>query len=159
MQCGFDGEQWTDDDAVTVLAALPDRWRAAVSGLSNDQLNMRPIGDMWSIGEYIDHVREVLFGMRFLLDIALTHPGTDLGPPPEPQFDPVARVVDIDLVLAGVAHEAGALSAGLTGLAPAAWASEVILDGQAVNAHWIARHGVHDATHHLMDVEGLRERL
>ena len=105
-QCGFDGEQWTDDDAVAAIATLPDRWRTAVAGLSPDQLHSRPIGGMWSIGEYIDHVREVLFGMRFLLDTALTQPGTNLGVPPEPQFDPVARVVDIELALAGVAAEA-----------------------------------------------------
>jgi len=33
---------------------------------------------MWSIAEYADHVRRVLFGMRFLLDTAVTQPGTVL---------------------------------------------------------------------------------
>ena len=103
--------------------------------------------------------REVLFGMRFLLDTALTQPGTDLGAPPEPQFAPIARIVDIDLALAGVAHEAGTLADGLTELVPERWTSEVILDGVVVDAHWVARHAVHDAAHHLLDVEGLRERL
>ena len=32
---------------------------------------------MWSIAEYADHVREVLFGMRFVLDTALTFDGRE----------------------------------------------------------------------------------
>jgi hypothetical protein len=46
---------------------------------------------MWSIAEYVDHVREVLFGMRFLLDTAVHDPGTDLAEPPEPSFEPEQR--------------------------------------------------------------------
>jgi hypothetical protein len=37
---------------------------------------------MWSIAEYCDHARQVRFGMRLMLDVAVADPGTDLGPRP-----------------------------------------------------------------------------
>jgi hypothetical protein len=40
-----------------------------------------------------------------------------------------------------------------------AWSSTAILDGYEVDAHWIVRHVVHDATHHLGDVIALRAAL
>src|SRR5918996_2691047 len=64
---------------------------------------------MWSIAESCDHVREVLFGMRFMLDVAVVDPGTDLGPAPKPRFDPVSRAVDVTEALAGISHGAGEL--------------------------------------------------
>jgi hypothetical protein len=35
----------------------------------------------------------------------------------------------------------------------------VIVADEAVDLHWIARHAVHDATHHLQDVTRLRANL
>ena len=40
---------------------------------------------------------------------ALTEPGTDLGQPPQSQFDPEQRVIDIEASLPGISDEAGAL--------------------------------------------------
>jgi hypothetical protein len=113
---------------------------------------------MWSIAEYADHVREVLFGMRFLLDSAVTTPGADLESPSSP-FDPEPRPIDITMALAGIEREATALGERLTQLSPDQWNVAVKLDGDDVNPHWIARHVVHDATHHLGDVAHLRVAL
>ena len=114
---------------------------------------------MWSIAEYADHVREVLFAMRFLLDTAVGEPGTDLGDPPQSEFDPEPRVIDIEMSLVGIADEAGALRDRLAELPEPAWHSAVTLGGHEVDARWIARHAVHDATHHLLDVDRLRRAL
>jgi hypothetical protein len=35
----------------------------------------------------------------------------------------------------------------------------VMLDGTDVDLHWIVRHAVHDASHHLLDVKRLRDDL
>ena len=155
-QCGFDSGRWTDGDAATAITELPNRWRNAVSGLSRDTLHFRPIPEMWSIAEYVDHVREVLFVMRFLLDTAITQPGTDLGEPPETRFDPEPRVVDIEAALSGIELEAMALSQRLAELNVSTSASTVTVGGDLVDSHWIARHAVHDATHHLLDIDRLR---
>ena len=65
---------------------LPAQWQRAVSEVDPDQLCDRPIPEMWSIAEYADHVREVLFAMRFLLDTQLfggARQRTSGEPPPE----------------------------------------------------------------------------
>lgn len=158
-QCGFDSDQWTDIEAMTAIGELPVRWRDSVSSLTADQLHYRPMPEMWSIAEYVDHVREVLFGMRFVLDTAVTQPGTDLGDPPDTPFDPEPRFVDIEEALSGIDREASALGDRLAGLPASAWDSKATAGNDEMDAHWIARHAVHDATHHLLDVDRLREVL
>jgi len=114
---------------------------------------------MWSIAEYADHVREVLFGMRFLLDTATSQPGTDLGRSPPPQFASQPRQIDVEAALDGIDKEARWLSQQLSGLSSHDWSLTVIFDGTSVDPHWIARHIVHDATHHLLDIGRLRSAL
>lgn len=138
---------------------FPPAWEEAVSGLSAEDLQRRPICDMWSIAEYADHVRVVLFGMRFLLHMAVGSPGSDLGDPPDAPFEPEPRVIDVPATLSRIAHEAHQLHDQLVEVPPAAWTSAVVVGGQEVDSHWIARHAVHDASHHLDDVVGLRQTL
>ena len=66
---------WTDTEVVAAVGGLGDRWTDALADVGTPDLLRRPIAEMWSIGEYVDHVREVLFGMRFLIDIAVSSPG------------------------------------------------------------------------------------
>lgn len=158
-ECGFDAGVWTDAEAISAIAGLPDRWTQAVDGVSAPDLLRRPNPTMWSIAEYIDHVREVLFGMRFLLDVALNSPGRDLGDAPTPRFDPEPRVVDVQQSLSGLASEARLLADQLEATPRRSWATTVIVGGDELDVHWIARHAIHDPTHHLGDVERLRASL
>jgi hypothetical protein len=114
---------------------------------------------MWSIAEYVDHVREVLFGMRFLLDTALQGSGADLGEAPDPVFEAEPRVIDIEAALSGLEREAGQLNDTLAATPAGVWASHVIMGGEELDLHWIARHAVHDPSHHLRDVARLRASL
>ncbi len=114
---------------------------------------------MWSIAEYTDHVREVLFGMRFLLDTAVSQPGTDLGDSPPSQFDSQPRQIDVEAALDGIDHEARSLSLQLSELSSDDWYLTVTFDGTTVDPQWIARHAVHDVTHHLLDIAQLRTAL
>jgi hypothetical protein len=155
-ECGFNGEGWSDVGAQTALDDLPPRFANAVAGLTPDELFRRPVDGQWSIAEYADHVREVLYGMRFLLDTAVAQPGTDLGESPSTRLQPEPRPVDIDLALAGIEREANLLRYSLSELTASEWQSKVMLDGDWVDPHWIARHAVHDSTHHLLDIERLR---
>jgi hypothetical protein len=157
--CGFDGGAWTDADAVSAISELPGRWSDAVAGLTGADLQKRPIPTMWSIAEYVDHVREVFFGMRFLLDTAVNDPGSHLGEPPEPTFEPEPRAIDINIALAGLSDEAEQLGDALTNTPPPTWTSTVIVSGDVLDLHWVARHAVHDSTHHLRDVSRLRAEL
>ncbi len=158
-ECGFDGDQWTDHAALEEIGRLGTQWAEALAGSSPDELRHRPITDMWSIAEYTDHVREVLFAMRFALDSAVADPGIDLGAPPEPEFTPEPRSIDAGAALRGLATEASALSDRLRELPPSQWAATAFLDGSPIDAHWVCRHAVHDAHHHLGDVRRLRAAL
>lgn len=158
-ECGFDGASWTDVDAISAIAELPDDWTQIIDGLSVPDLLRRPIPTMWSIAEYTDHVREVLFGMRFLLGTALGSPGINLGESPATRFDPEPRFVDVEQALSGLSNEAQLLSDQLQTTPQDAWKTTVIVDGDELDVRWIARHAVHDPRHHLGDVERLRASL
>lgn len=158
-ECGFDGGAWTEVEAIDEIGRLSARWVSAVNGLGAEVLSSRPLPSMWSIGEYVDHVRVVLFGMRFVLDIALDSPGTDLGSSPEPVFAPEAARFDIAEVLDQLSIEARQLRDRLGGLGPEQWRATVRFDGQDHDARWICRHAVHDANHHLDDVAHLRSAV
>ena len=159
QQCGFNGNDWSDAEALDALTELPSRWATAVSGIASSDVLRRPVPEMWSIAEYTDHVREVLFGMRFLLETAVKQPGADLGASPESRFDAEPRPVGVESALAGIGRESIALRESISELPAIAWESTVILDNSGVDAHWILRHAVHDATHHLLDVERQRDAL
>jgi DinB superfamily len=158
-QCGFNAAAWTDANAISEIEALPRLWSQAIDGLNDADLLRRPIPTMWSIAEYLDHVRETLFGMRFLLDTGLHSPGTDLRDPPEPRFDSEPKVIDVQHAHRGLTSEARLLSEQLRTTPRQAWKATVIVDGDELDVHWIARHAVHDPTHHLGDVQHLRASL
>lgn len=158
-ECGFDGAAWSDADALDAIEELPNRWRGATAGIDAADLQRRPIPTMWSIAEYVDHVREVLFGMRFVLDSAVAQPGIDLDGGPEPVFEPSPRTIDFASALAGIAREAESLARRLREIDASDWESTAFVGDGAVDGHWICRHAVHDATHHLLDVERLRAAL
>ena len=158
-QCGFDSEGWTDDAALTGISRLPTQWVEGVADLNVDELLRRPLPDMWSIAKYTDHVREVLFGMRFVLDSAVNQPGVALGDAPEPEFAPAPRILDVSAALSGIDREAHALRQRLGELTEVEWTSTAIIGDNEVDAHWICRHAVHDANHHLDDVMRLRQAL
>jgi DinB superfamily len=157
--CGFDGEKWSDSASISAIAGLPIRFAHAVAGLSTDDLLRRPLDGQWSIAEYVDHGREVLFGMRFLLDISAARPGTDLGESPSSPFEPEPRQIDIDAAVVGIEREVTSLVKTFSELSPHEWHSTITLDAAKVDPHWIVRHAVHDSTHHLLDMERLRRAL
>jgi DinB superfamily len=158
-ECGFDSDEWNDARAIVAIQRLPSQWTTAVAGLTSSDLLRRPVHQMWSIAEYTDHVREMLFGMRFVLDTAVSQPGINLGDVPLSQFASQPRHIDVEAALAGIDHEARSLSRQLSGLSSDDWLLTVTFDGTSVDPHWIARHIIHDATHHLLDIARLRSAL
>jgi len=158
-ECGFDSEIWSDQAAVDAIGRLSTQWADASAGLVSDELQRRPIPEMWSIAEYTDHVREVLFAMRFVLDSAVNQPGIELGDAPEPEFPAVPRAIDVRVALSGLDREAKALRDRLVELSDSSWSSTAVVGADELDAHRITRHAVHDATHHLRHVIRLRDAL
>jgi hypothetical protein len=159
QECGFNGDSWTDEASIEAIDHLGTRWTEASSGLQLEDLQRRPITDMWSIAEYIDHVREVLFGMRFVLDSAIGNPGISLGTPPKSEFAAVARLIDPWVALDGISRESNALRDRLREIPEESWSATAVIGDDEVDVHWVCRHAVHDANHHLGDVRRLRSML
>lgn len=67
-ECGFSGIEWNHDDAVNTLVLTPQLIGLWADGVQPGRRNERPEPTMWSASEYVDHIRETLFGMRFLVE-------------------------------------------------------------------------------------------
>lgn len=157
--CGFDSDLYDRSDTITSQHIIPAVLRAAIEDLDPATLRTRPAEDVWSIGEYIDHVRETTFGNRFAIETALATPGHDLGQAPAGRFDVQVRPVDVEAALAGVETEFSALQAVLQELTDEQWAVAVRLDNKTVPVDWFARHVLHDGLHHLGDIGRIRHQL
>jgi MOSC domain-containing protein YiiM len=158
-ECAFDGGRWTDSDVLTTMPILGVLWDGYVAGAPDSVVEHRPEPECWSIAEYTDHVREVLFAMRFLAGIALNEPDRDLGSSPKPKFDAEPRTIDMAAAVAAIGAEGRQLAGELAEIDSTRWAAGVTIDDQRVDLRWIARHGVHDSLHHLYDVGRIRARL
>lgn len=158
-ECGFDAAQWTDSEALAAVRDLPRRWVSAIDGLGDGDLMRRPIAEMWSIAEYTNHVREVTYGMRFVLNIARSSPGTDLGEPPEAPFQESPSDIDVSWAVSAFQAEVEQLCDAVEALPVGAWSASCLIGANEVDAHWIIRHALHDTTHHLGDINVLRAAL
>jgi hypothetical protein len=154
-ECGFDAAGWTDADAMEALAAMPDRWAAVVAGVAGEDLPRRLVDDRWSIAEYVDHVRETMFSMRFVLDVAVDAPGTDLGAPTAPDLDPTPRAVDTARAMATFTDEVRQLCRRLHEVPSSAWTSHAVLWARPVDVRWVLHNSLHETSHHLGDITHL----
>jgi MOSC domain-containing protein YiiM len=150
--CRFDGAQYDLRDTLGTLRALAPMWRQTTEGLADDVLTVRPAPSVWSACEYLSHSADVVADMGRVLHATLTVDDLELpDAPPTPTPEPEPFTAALARFEANVARlHRKAKSAG-----PAravAWRRTARLPDQVVDAAWIVRHAVHDATHHLMDV-------
>jgi MOSC domain-containing protein YiiM len=158
-ECGFDSDQWDERDTLRTIASGGLRWRWTIEGLDDADLQRRVDGQTWSIAEYTQHIREVAWMMRFLVDVASTKPGSDLGSGVEAAPAGAHRIVDIGTELDRLDEELFALYDDAAKLAPDAWTASVVVGGADREVGWALRHLVHDLSHHLMDIGRIRHRL
>ena len=69
-QCGFDSDRWTRRDLTHAFSYIAARAVYTLEDLPPEVPNQRPDTDTWSMLEYLEHVREVTWGHRFLVDMA-----------------------------------------------------------------------------------------
>jgi MOSC domain-containing protein YiiM len=150
--CRFDGAQYDLPDTLGTLRALAPMWEQTIEGVAPDVLATRPAPAVWSAAEYLSHSADVVANMGRLLHATLTVDDLDLGPLP-PGVDPDPEPVATGLPrLAENAQRLHDKAAGLDGPDDPRWARTARAGDQLVDAAWIVRHAVHDATHHLSDV-------
>ncbi len=158
-QCGFDSDEWNDQDTVQTLGCAHRLVASWTEQLDDRLYNKRPSSQVWSVGEYVNHVREVMFGLRALTEVALEGLGTDLGAPIEPG-PPGARVDhDPEESASALATEALTFARRLGELDDQAWGEWAIIGDNRRDVRWASRHAVHDLWHHLIDIADVRVAL
>jgi hypothetical protein len=158
--CGFDATRLTVTDAVAALRSLGRRWRELFKDVPDDVLRARPEPDTWSPLEYAAHTRDVTKLVGWGMDQALETDGQSF---PGIEEDPLGadhgyNALDPETVLSELEAEADAVAARAEAARPGAWSHKAKLSDETLSAEWFPKHIVHDATHHLRDVErGLRQ--
>jgi len=157
--CGFDSSLYGRSDTISSHYVVPAMLRAAIEGLDNYTITTRPSPEVWSIGEYLDHCREVVVGNHISIAAAVDQPGIDLGTTPDPRFAEPVPMESVDAVLDAIESEFRALHDLLASLDDEGWAATAILDGEVTSVEWAARHVLHDTLHHFADIGRIRQQL
>ena len=157
-ECGFDSALYDRADTISSQRIMPAVLRAAIEGLDDATMARRPDAQTWSIAEYLDHVRTTAKINHLLITAAVNTPGTDFGDAPqEAAIEPQAKEIDAERALLGIEREFHELQERLTTLED--WTGHVVFSGEAVSVDWFARHVLHDAWHHLVDIGRIRQRF
>lgn len=154
-ECGFDGTRLTTTDAITALRSLGRRWRQLFEDVPDEILRRRPAPEVWSALEYAAHTRDVIALNSWAIDEVLKGERPTF-PAVEPDVDAPDHGynrLEPAKVLDSLAKRADALAARAQGVLPEHWSRTGVIGGEELDAGWGLRHVVHDATHHLKDVE------
>jgi hypothetical protein len=154
-ECGFDGTRLSTGDAITGLRSMGRRWREAFKDVPDDVLRRRPDEKVWSPLEYAAHTRDVLalngWGMAQVLDgNAPSFPAVEAEPD---AADHGYNKLDPSEVVGELGANADRIAARAERALPEHWSRTATLGGRPYDAAWILRHALHDASHHLRDVQ------
>jgi hypothetical protein len=160
-QCGFDGAVLSAAEVLAQLRTLGHHWSTLVAGVDDDTLHRRPAPGVWSAAEYAKHSADVTALHRYAADQVVT---VDRPEFPVIGDDVVQRTIDeappIDLAaeLARLSEESVALAAIGETAGEGAWSRTATIGDNEIDLRFLLEHCLHDAVHHLDDVErGLRE--
>ena len=154
-ECGFDGEHLMTGDAITSLRSMGRRWRELFKDVPEDKLRTRPDPLTWSPLEYAAHTRDViaLVGRGMNEVLKGTEPSFPAMEPDPPGTDHGYNALEPSEVLDQLAAEAERMAERASTALPAQWSRVATMGGEPTDAGWLLRHAVHDASHHLRDVE------
>jgi hypothetical protein len=154
-ECGFDYAAGTLDDALVGIASIPAGVRAALAGIAPERQHGRPAPGVWSVAEYVCHLRDVAVTST----IRLYRTRTEDRPVLEPMLNDLraARCRYDERDLAAVLDELDAAVAGLADEAarftPGDWARTATrLPREERTAAWLVRHALHEGVHHVQDI-------
>ena len=154
-ECGFDATLLTTADAEAALRSMGRRWRRAFKDVPDDRLRRRPDPEVWSPLEYAAHTRDVLalvgWGMNQVLEG--TRPTWEPIEPDPPGTDHGYNELDPQTVLRELEGNAERIARRADRALPEHWKRTAASGGEEIDAGRLLRHAVHDASHHLRDVE------
>lgn len=154
--CGLDYPAVATAQAVDTVAGLPDRYRAALDMVPADDRGVRPDADVWSVAEYVCHVRDVFVAFT----IRLYRVRVEDEPAVEPLFNDLRAARfgyarrDLGAVLDELADDVDGFLAEVSRVAPDGWDRVCTrLAHERRTARWLVRQALHEGVHHLADVE------
>lgn len=160
--CGFDPDTVGPDDAVSLLRALPRRWRSALAfdlDASEPEalLTGRPSGG-WSALEHAGHVRDVLHALSVRVQRVLREddpvlPETHVTPPSG------ANEQGPGVILAALGHTAEQFAFLVETTLGVHWARGGVRGGHTTTALDLVREAVHEGHHHLLEASSQIEDL
>lgn len=159
------------DEATAQIGTIGDRYRATHRAFATESdrstieyaLRQRPDDDVWSVIEYLAHLRDVIdfYGDRFERVLTLDRPPL----PVSVRFAELAemkayRTEDVEAVLASIERQGNAVARLLRDIPADAWTRVGIgSEGDERTLIALARRLAHEAHHHLIDVEQVAERV
>lgn len=157
-ECGFEYGSVQTEQVVPTLQDLAARYGVVLTERDDTALRRRPSPDVWSALEYACHVRDVLLVMRERVLQALREE--------TPAFTPMGRDERVvhdrydEQSPADVARQLEDAAAMLTflweGLDDEQWARTCVYNYPAPaerTLSWVAQQTIHEADHHLRDIE------
>lgn len=159
-ECGFDATRLTVADAIAALRTMRRRWAETFEDVRDDVLRRRPDPGTWSPLEYAAHTRDVLAligaGLNEVLDDRRpVFPATEPDPvgPDGAAADHGYNALDPADVLRDLGANGVRIADRAERALPEHWKRTATIGGLEVTADWALKHAVHDASHHLRDVE------
>lgn len=153
--CGFD---FDEVGQAALGRRLNDVTRALceqLDGAGDEALDVEPAEGVWSARQYAAHVRDVLFNLRDRALLALLEDDPHFAPIHRDERAAVARYSQEPTELIAAALVAGAQLLGFLydRMDPDELTRTGVYAGQERDVLWIGRNALHEATHHLRDVE------
>ncbi|OBH06809.1 DinB family protein [Mycobacterium sp. E1747] len=158
--CGVSYSETRLDHAIGVIAGLPDAAREAVSAIPPESRRVRPGPDVWSVAEYLCHLRDVYVSFT----IRLHRVRTEERPAWEPMLNDLRarrfryNDCDIDATLAELAAAAAGFRDEAARTEDRGWdRTGTRLPGEQRTARWLVRQAMHEGVHHLGDIRRIGE--
>jgi len=143
-------------DAVQEVRDIPAAARAAIAAVPSDARGLRPSTRVWSVTEYLCHLRDVYV----VSTIRLRRARTEDEPAVDPMFGDLRAVrfryadADVDAVLDELHRAVEGFCDEVADTRPDEWARTVRrLPDEVRTAIWLVRQAAHEGRHHLRDIE------
>jgi uncharacterized damage-inducible protein DinB len=157
-RCGIAYPEVNIEFAAEIIRGIPARARAAVEALPAGALRRRPEPDVWSVTEYVCHIRDVYASYT----IRLHRTRAEDRPVLEPMLNELRarRFRYNDRDVAAVLDELAATAAGfceeIARTRPEEWKRVASrLPGEVRTARWLVRQAMHEGVHHLGDIQSV----
>jgi len=157
--CVFDASRWTREDAIRTIEHAGDLVALAIDGLADDDWTRRTRPDVWSIAEYVDHMREVIEFVRLGCELGQATPDAATPDVDQPVIDITPATDDRGRTIEALRDQAATATSFFNGLRGDAWDRGLLVGDARWTAAYSLTHICHDLMHHLADIAGIRRYL